>query len=113
MNILKPKSPKQAIADFCIIYKCNDYDLKKLINKAKRDRRVIVWPIAIFWMIFGVSLIINGGIALNQNYFWLPISNARSMVSFINVFWIVCWFGTSISLIIYGISILTKAYDNV
>jgi len=86
-------------------------DLKKLTRGIKFNKlqrwtvNVLIWTFCISWMI-------QAGIALNQNFFWFPVDiGTKSMLGFINIFWVILWFAIPFTIIIYSIIILIE-YDN-
>jgi hypothetical protein len=111
-DILKPKSPKQIFMDFCTAHQISEYQLKEFLKVTRGDKRIRVWIISIFLWVFGLSMIINSIMALDGEYFWFPIHQTKSMLAFINVFWVASWFAAAIFLIIYGIIILAKVYND-
>jgi hypothetical protein len=111
-EILKPKSPKEIFVDFCKMNKVDEYRLKQFLRVLKGDKRIRVWIISIFLWVFGLSMIINSIMALSGGYFWLPIHQTKSMLAFINIFWVGLWFAISLFIIIYGIIILQRVYND-
>lgn len=110
-NFLKPKSPYQIMKEYCIKYQLNEDDLKSFIINYNKDKRIRVLIFSIFLWVFALTMIISGGQALQDNYFWLPIQTGKSMFQFINMFWIIYWFGFAVYLVIYGIIKLVRIYE--
>jgi hypothetical protein len=111
-NILTPKSPKQVLREFCSMHKLSERELKKFLSVYRSDGRIRVLAISIISWVFGLSMIINGWIAIEKRFFWFPIKATQSMLTFINIFWAVLWFAIAVFIIIWGILILARAYDD-
>ena len=111
VDLLKPKSPNQILEDFAASKNISDWDLKKFMRKYNYDKRFFALLLCILIFVFSISLIITGLDALKQQYFWLPIHQTHSMLSFINVFWVVSWFSISVFLIIYAVIKSIRIFD--
>jgi hypothetical protein len=112
-NILKPKSKEDIIKEFCDSAKISTYDFKKFLRAMAINRIKIqfLWARSIFQWVFGISMIANAWIALYNKYFWFPIESTKSMLSFINIFWVITWFAIAVIIIIHGMMILVNYYD--
>jgi hypothetical protein len=111
-RLLKPKSPNEILEEFASNNKISVSTLKSFMKNFRRDRRLAVLTFAMFIWAFGLAMIINSVNALDQKYFWFPIKATHSMFAFINVFWAASWFAVAVLIIIYGIIIVVKAYND-
>ena len=110
-DLLTGKSPKQIIQDFANIHNVNRYDVEKFIERYKFDSRIVILFMVLLMWCFSISMIVSGIIALKQDYFWVPFPSEHSMLSFINIFWIVTWFIIACFIFIYGLIKLVRTYD--
>jgi len=111
LDILKPKSPKQILEEFSSSHNMSVYELENFVKHYKRDNRILIIILSFFLWTLGISICVFSMVGLGYGYFWLPI-HEKSMLLFINIFWISLWFFTALFLIIYGIIILVRAYEN-
>lgn len=110
-DILKPKTKKETIAEFCRRYQVDQRELKKFFEKMKWHSGIVSWMKGIFYWVFGLSMIVNSIMALSDHYFWFPIAQTKSMLSFINIFWVISWFVASIVIIVWGIIVVWRYYQ--
>jgi len=113
-NILKPKSKEQTIEDFCKNNKISAHEFKKFNKKLRfiYVHKLFVWVACLLGCIFGLSMIINGIIAMAKKFFWFPVHEAKSMISFFNVFWAITWYALGIVIIFYFGGLLAKMEEN-
>jgi hypothetical protein len=110
-EILKPKTRAEIETDFCRSHQIDRRELRKFYKKMKWHNGVTSWIYAIFLWVFGVSWMVNAIVALSDKYFWFPIKQTHSMLAFINIFWVISWFAISIIIIIWGIVILHRYFN--
>jgi hypothetical protein len=111
-KILKAKTKQQILSDFCKENNIDETYMKYFMCNYSKDKSLKIWIISIILWIIGLSLAITGGIAIHSDYFWFPIKDKNSMLIFINVFWSILWFAISLFIIIYGIQMLVRLYDD-
>lgn len=113
-DILKPKSRKQLFNDFRRKTEVDERDLKRFLTHMRRFPMAALWIISSFIWIFSLSWIVQSIIAISKHFFWFPIDpEIKSMFGFINIFWAITWFAIPIALIIFGVALLGRAYDNI
>jgi len=132
-KILKPKTKKQLVDDFIATHpmeypkedesgyrnssRDNRYenykrDLKRFAIGFSKPQRMATWSFAVFVWIFCLSWMIQAGISLQQKFFWFPIEpGTPSMLSFINIFWVILWFALPTAFIVYSITRVINAYN--
>lgn len=97
-KILRPKTDSQIIQDFAESHKIDWYELRDFITDFKKNKisRWILGVLYILVIIFALSMILNGIIAMSGKYFWFPISQTKSMLTFINIFWGISWYAFAV-----------------
>jgi len=73
-SILKPKSRKQLIEDFCASNKVYSNELKRLMTMYRWwHRGMFVWIYSVLQLILGMSIVVNNIISQSRGYFWYPV----------------------------------------
>lgn len=119
-DILKGKTRDQLISDFMVTHPLekgdNTYqyekDLKRLAKNYHKPKKLFVWVVVAFIWIFCASWMVQAGIAIDGEFFWWPISReVQSMLSFINIFWVILWFSIPLFIIILSIVKIISLYE--
>jgi len=110
-DILKPKSRDEVASEFCQRYQINRKELQRFYNGMKWHSGITSWIKAVFMWVFGLSMIVNFIMALSDKYFWFPIHQTRSMLAFINIFWVISCFVVALIIIVWGIMVLYRYYN--
>ena len=110
-EILKAKTQNEIIEDFCERNKINYRDMKDFMMDFITLNPLKIWVVSIFIWMFGLSMIINGIMALHGHYFWFPINKTESMLAFFNIFWAILWFTFAITIIVVRIIKVVKFYE--
>jgi len=120
-RILKPKTRSQMIDDFMTTHRLKEHDgnhqykrdLKRFAKGYTRPHKTRIWAFAIFIWVFCLSWMIQAGVALNEKFFWFPIEpGTPSMLSFINIFWVILWFAVPTAAIVWSIVKVAQSYTN-
>jgi len=120
-NVLKGKTRNQMLDDFMVRYPKPEHsssggykkDLKKFAwGMRNPTKKIVTWSVSIFMWIFCLSWMIQAGIAMDEKFFWYPIDpDVKSMLSFINIFWVILWYTLPTALIVFYIVKVVKSYE--
>lgn len=110
-SILKPKSRKQLIEDFCTSNKVYSNDLKRLMTMYRWwHRGMFVWIFSILQLILGVSIVVNNIISQTKGYFWYPVKWGE-FTQIINIFWVISAYTVGVVIFILAIKRLTDFHE--